>query len=405
MSHEGPEKHRKEEEKEGHEVVVGPQHPALVEPVHLRVFLKGEKIERAELNLGYLHRGIELSFQGRDYYKNIYLAERICGICSGVHTTAYCMGVEKLLGVEPPENAGIVRTVMCELERIHSHMLWLGVLGYEIGLDTMFQVIWRDRELVLDVIEKISGGRIHYAINTLGGTRRGLSRDIIKELVDVTRKIEERASFYEKLVEKDRLVRERMENVGVLERKDAIKNSVVGPVARASGVAFDLRTTGYAAYHKTHFKPIVLYEGDILARAIVRIREIAQSARIARTVARQYEEGKEHRQKLPPIVRPEPGASTTRVEAPRGELFYYIRSNGTNIPERVKSRTPTLANLGVLESLLDGEHLADLPAIVSSLDPCVCCTERVQVVKDGKPRTVSKSELSMLSRNRTRERK
>ncbi|MCL6451502.1 MAG: nickel-dependent hydrogenase large subunit [Acetobacteraceae bacterium] len=361
-------------------IPVGPQHPALKEPALFMFDVDGEVVVDAQVRLGYNHRGIEKACESRSYLRCIYLIERICGICSHSHTTCFCQGVEELLGLEIPPRARFIRTVVAELERIHSHLLWLGVAGHEVGFDTLFMYTWRDRELVQDVLEMISGNRVNYAINTVGGVRRDLDPSVVEKTLRAIDLLEERTHYYQKVATGETTFMARMRGVGKLSREKALELCAVGPFARASGVDIDVRRDDpYAAYNEIPFQVIVLDWGDVLARAVVRVLELYQSYNIVRYALKSLPDGPvavKAPRKVPP------GEVVSRYEAPRGEDIHYIRSNGTEMPERVKVRAPTLGNLPAVVESLKGGYVADIPITVASIDPCLSCTDRIVELRD-----------------------
>lgn len=369
----------------------GPQHPALKEPVHFKFEVEDEVIKAVSIRLGYAHRGIEKAFESRDYIKNIYLSERICGICSFSHSTAYAVTVEALAGIAVPKRADYIRTIVLELGRLQSHLLWLGIAAHEIGFDTLFMYAWRDRELVLSVIEKISGARVHYGYNCLGGVKRDLSDSAIADLKAMLSALRPKLLEQVSMFGSDSTVAARCKEVGILSEDDARKFCAVGPLARASGVSSDIRSTGsYAAYKYLDFSPVVEKDGDVFARVVVRLKEMLQSCDLI-----------EQALDLPAgpfkvifprrMTRPE---AVGHVEAPRGELFYYMRSNSTFTPERVKVRTPTYANFSSVESMLVGYTIAEIPIVFASIDPCMSCTDRVTLVDpSGNERIVRGEDL------------
>lgn len=376
---------------------VGPQHPGLLEPEHFSVRVDGEEVVGVDLRLGYMHRGIEAGLLQKDYIRDLYLVERVCGICSAHHTLVYTEAVERLLGVEPPARAKYIRVIMAEMERLHNHFLWLGFAGYEIGLDTLFHLAWRDREHVMALLEAVSGGRVNNAMNAIGGVRRDIPSSVFPKLRRLTHFVEERAAHYAGMVAEDRTIRKRTEGIGVLERKEAVSLSSVGPTARGSGLNYDVRSEGYEVYSIAGFKPVLQQEGDVKARLLVRMGELAESASMIRKCLTKMPKT-ELRVKQPLNV-PE-NEAIARVEAPRGELFYYARSDGSDKPARVKIRTPTIMNILALKPMLLGQQLADLPIIVSSIDPCFACTDRVTVIdnRTEKQRTMTGTELRRMSR-------
>lgn len=368
-------------EKVGYRIPVGPQHPMYVEAENLEVKIDGETIVDVDINLGYLHRGIEKLSESRNWIQNLYLFERVCGICSGVHTITYCMMIEELLGIEIPERAKYIRTVIAELERVHSHLLMLGAAGYEIGLDTAFMYIWRDREYSMDMLEQISGNRVNYSMNAMGGVRRDIPKPMIPGLLKSVEHLEKRIYHYLYVFNNDRIILNRTRDIGILKKTDAEKFSIIGPVARASGLALDIRRAKpYAAYDIVNWSVITTRTGDIHARLEVKIRELLQSLSILRQCfhkLKRMEDG-DIKVKVPPVI-PENEASII-TEAPRGELFYYGKSNGSDKPERIKIKTPSYQNLHCFKPILRGQHLADLPIIVASTDPCFSCCDRVTLI-------------------------
>ncbi len=374
-------------------VPFGPQHPALKEPENFTFEVEGDIIINVKPRIGYNHRGIEKAMEARTYLQNIYLVERICGICSDAHTTCYCQAVEDLLGVEAPPRAKYIRVIIAELERIHSHSLWSGIAAHEIGFDTLFMYIWRDRETVMDILELISGNRVNYAMNTIGGVRRDLPSEIIPKIEKGLGFLEERIEDYIKVVQADPTIRERTVDVGVLKPEDAVNLCAVGPTLRASGIKYDVRKDDpYAAYDEIPFDVVVNEGCDVHARIIVRCQEMLESINIIRYALKNMPSGMT-RIRVPMAV--PAGETISRVEAPRGELIHYARSNGTIRPERYKVRSPTLANIPALCKMLLGQHVADIPIVLAGIDPCFACMDRMAIIdaEKGEGRIVSLEEL------------
>jgi Ni,Fe-hydrogenase III large subunit len=356
-------------------IPIGPQHPALKEPTHLMVTLDGERVVDIDMRLGYNHRGIEKGAESRNYIQNIYLTERICGICNVAHTSTFCQGVEELLGLEVPKRGLFIRTLLCELNRIHSHLLWLGVAGHEVGFDTLFMYSWRDREIVMDLIELISGNRVNIAINAIGGVRRDISDDMRSRILQGITQLEARTQYYLEVAGTEVTFVRRTEGVGRLPKEKAIELCAVGPYARASGVAYDLRRDDpFAAYPYLDFKVITSDRCDVLGTAIVRVLEIIESCKMCRQIIEGLPPG-EIKVKAPRKV--PPGEVVSKTEAPRGELIHYIRSNGSDRPERLKVRTPTLADIPSVLYSLRGGYIADIPIVFAAIDPCMACMDRV----------------------------
>lgn len=359
-------------------VPIGPQHPALKEPGHFEFTVEGELVTAATVRLGYAHRGIEKATEGRNWVQNLYLLERICGICSHVHATAYCLGVERLAGVSAPPRAQAIRQLVAELERIHSHLLWLGVTAHEAGFDTLFMYSWRDRETVMDILEQLSGNRVHYSANVLGGVKFDLDKVQVEAIQRGLDFLEERTRHYLAVVSEDALFQQRTHGVGRMNLEQADRLGVVGPTARASGLARDVRVDSpYAAYHDFPVKAALLAAGDLAARVIVRLHELFESYRVIRQLVANLPAG-ELTARMPRKIKA--GETISRVEAPRGELFYFIKSNGSDMPERIHVRTPTLCNMASVLSLAIGSKLADMPMILAGMDPCFSCNDRAVIL-------------------------
>lgn len=362
-------------------VPIGPQHPALKEPGHFEFTVDGEQVTGASVRLGYAHRGIEKATEGRNWVQNLYLLERICGICSHVHATAYCLGVEKLAGVTAPPRAQAIRVLVAELERIHSHLLWLGVAAHEAGFDTLFMYSWRDRETVMDILEALTGNRVNYSANLLGGVKFDLTPELTDKIYKGLELLEERTHQYMDVVTSDATLLQRTRGVGVTNREQAEAFGLVGPTARASGVERDIRAEApYAAYPDFPIKVVTATAGDLEARFVVRLQELFEAYRLIRAVLEKLPPG-ELQARMPRKIKP--AETISRVEAPRGELFYFIKSNGTDQPERIKVRTPTLCNLASVCELAIGSQLADVPMILAGVDPCFSCNDRMVTVYSG----------------------
>jgi len=361
-------------------IPIGPQHPALKEPGHFEFTVEGETVTHATVRLGYAHRGIEKGTESRNWTQNLYLLERICGICSHIHSTAYVLGVEALAEVEAPPRAQAIREVLAELERIHSHLLWLGVAAHDAGFDTLFMYTWRDRETVMDLLETMSGNRVHYSANVLGGVKFDLTDEAATAILKGVDFLEERTHHYRKVVSEDAFFLQRTRGVGTMSREEALQLGVVGPTARASGVARDVRVDSpYIAYADFPAEIQLLTAGDLEARFLVRLDELLDSFRLIRVLLAKLPAGELTARRMPRKLKP--GEVISRVEAPRGELFYYIRSTGGEQPDRVKVRTPTLCNMGSVLTQTVGHNLADVPMILVGIDPCFSCNDRAVTIR------------------------
>jgi ech hydrogenase subunit E len=346
----------------------------LKEPGHFEFTVDGEIVTNATLRLGYVHRGIEKATEDRNWVQNLYLLERICGICSHSHAMAYTLGVERLAGVTASPRAQAIREVTAELERIHSHLLWLGVAAHEAGFDTLFMFSWRDRETVMDILEGLTGNRVNYSVNVLGGVKV----DIDEERAGAIRRgldfLEERTHHYLKIVTSDETFLGRTRGVGYTSQELAESLGLVGPTARAANVARDIRVeVPYAAYADFPVQMTLDTRGDLEARFVVRVKELFESYRVIRAILDKLPAG-DLTVRMPRRVKE--GEVVSRIEAPRGELFYFIKSNGSEKPERVKVRTPSICNFAVVTGTAIGHQLADMPMILAGMDPCFSCNDR-----------------------------
>ena len=362
-------------------VPIGPQHPALKEPESFLISLVGERIKDVGIRLGYNHRGIEKAAENRTYIQDGYLIERVCGICSHSHSTAFTHCVEEIAGLQIPPRAMYIRTLISELERIHSHLLWLGVAGHEVGFDTLLMYSWRDRELVMDLLALLTGNRVNYAINTIGGVHRDVSEEQKAQVLKTMGELEERTKYYIEVASTESTLIARLSGVGSLSRVDVLSLGAVGPTARASGVARDARKDDpYSAYPELDFKVVTDEHCDVYGRTLVRMGELMQSYSIIRQVIRQMPAG-DIAVKAPRRI--PAGEAISRYEAPRGEDVHYVKANGSDKPERVRIRAPTLANLQAVSRMLEDNNLADVPIVIAAIDPCFSCTDRMIRVNRG----------------------
>ena len=302
----------------------GPQHPVLPEPVHLKLTLVDEVITEATPAFGYVHRGLEKLAEIRDVHQMVYVVERICGICSMIHAMCYCQGIEEMMGIEVPPRARFLRVVWSELHRIHSHLLWLGLFADSFGFESLFMQCWKIREKILDIDEATTGNRIIISVNVIGGVRKDLNYEQITWILLELRDVEKEVRRLETLIMTDYTVKKRTAGKGVLSGKQAYELGLVGPTLRASGIAQDARMLGYAAFNEIDFEPVVETDGDCYARCKVRFREILQSIDLVRQAMAKLPAGE-----LAVSVKGRPeGEVVSRVEQPRGEVFYYIKAGG-----------------------------------------------------------------------------
>ena len=389
------------ETKTTYTIPVGPIHPALKEPVRLDLSIDGEEIMDVDVAVGQVHRGIEwLGMNRNNPIQNIYIAERVCGICNICHPFAYVMAVEQAAGITPPERAEYIRVITAEMERIHSHLLWAGVAAHEIGFDTVFYLVWRVREEIMDLIEYVTGNRVTKAMFQIGGVRR----DITEEQFP---RIRQSLDYYNSLFDQlkrvfldDKTIQMRTRNVGILKTEEALKLLTVGPTGRASGVPKDVRQdqpySGYADLDIKAITPDILtgtVVGDVYDRIIVRLLEVAQSIEIIEQCLEKMPPGPVLAQPktavlLKTLTQAE-GEGIGRAEAPRGEVVHYVRLEaGRETLSTWKIRAPTYVNLMSIPTILKGGQIADVPIAFASIDPCMSCTNRAIVV-DSKTKNTS----------------
>lgn len=269
----------------------GPQHPVLPEPIHIDLVLEDEKVVEAVPSIGFVHRGLEMLAEKRDFNDYQYVVERTCGICSFGHGLGYCETLEAIFNAEVPERAKFLRTFLFEMSRIHSHLLWLGLLADAFGFDALFMQAWRMREKVLDMFEESTGGRVIFSVNKIGGVLKDMDSSMINSFVDILNGMEEDIRKITNVFLNDYSVQKRLKGVGILTKEDAHKLSAAGAMARASGIEMDMRKTGYEAYDKIDFDIITSNDCDGYARCAVRIGEIFQSIEIIRQCAQKMPQG------------------------------------------------------------------------------------------------------------------
>ncbi len=360
---------------------IGPINPSMKEPTCIKLSLDGDIIREAKLQLGYIHKGVEHLLEGKRIEQALYIAQRICGICSFCHSNGFNQTIEKMLDYDPPKRVKFIRTLVTELERIQSHILWMGFMFHEFGFNTMFQYLLRDREHILEIFERVTGGRVHHAINKPKTVRYDIDEKDIKFILEKLKIIELQFNSYMGIIKTDKVTKDRLINVGIIKKQQAKRYCLVGPTARASGFNNDIRKKHpYDAYPYLDFDSIMGEHGDAYTRLSVRFMEVLESIKIIRQLLRDLPEGEIPKANLIFI---EEGMATSQVEAPRGENFYFTAVKENKL-ERVKIRTPTFAVINILPTLLENIEVGDVPVILHSIDPCFSCMERVIVVNDKK---------------------
>jgi NADH-quinone oxidoreductase subunit D len=382
-------------------LATGPMHPLQEEMEFFQLTVDGETVTDIDVRLSYNHRGIEKISETLQFDQVPLLVSRICGICSATHPLAYVQAVEEIADVKLPERARYVRAIIAELERIHSHILWVGLAGHFIGYDTVFMWAWKYREPVLDLLEAITGNRNNYGNVLVGGCREDLSEDIIPKIRTDLDAIEKKMDMITKAVLDDPILHARLKGVGVLKKEDAINYAVTGPTARASDVGIDVRADDpYAAYGDLDWEVCVQPAGDVFAKAVVRLLETFESIKMVRQALKKLPGGP-----VTTEVKEIPaGEGCGHAEAPRGETFHYVRTDGGNRPIRHKARAPSYVNVPSFKASCIGEKIADVLITLAAVDPCYSCTERVAVVDKRTNKVLCDYDMLLkLSQDKTKE--
>lgn len=356
-------------------VPIGPYHPALEEPVHARLYTDGELITSAEVFIGYNHRGIEKLAQQKNFIQTLVLVERVCGICSHSHALGYAMALENIAKMNVPKRGQYIRVIMNELERLHSHFLWLGIALHLVGHDSLFMHTWNEREIIMDMLEEISGNRVNYGMVTIGGSRRDIDDEKRHKILAMLDKVEQSMIRLRDILLTDKTVALRTQGVGVLTTEDSIRIGAVGPHARASNVPVDVRKDApYCCYEDFEFEKAVYHTCDVFSRVVIRVLENFESIKIIRQALELLPTGPINLGvKIPKIPA---GEYMVRHEAPRGQLCYKVVTDGSECNKRVSIHVPTFKTAPTIPTMLKGNSVADAGLIVASIDPCFSCMDR-----------------------------
>ncbi|MBI2123456.1 MAG: NADH-quinone oxidoreductase subunit D, partial [Armatimonadetes bacterium] len=350
-------------------VNMGPQHPSTHGVLRLVVTLDGENIVDVQPDIGYLHSSVEKMMEYRTYLQNIALVDRGMDYLSAMaNEEVWCLATERLAKIEAPERARYIRTIMLELQRISSHLIWLGTFGIDLGAFTAFLWAMRERERIMDLFESATGGRLHHVYFRIGGVYEDLPDGWTDRCATFCDYFMDRLPEYDELLTGNPIFLARTQGVGVLPTAKAIAMGASGPVARASGLAYDVRRAHpYEVYDRLQFDIPVRTEGDCFARYLVRLEEMRQSIRIIRQCLETIPQG-EIRAKVAVTLRVPKGEVYARTESPRGDLGIYLISEGKDMPYRVKIRAPAFSNLYALTEMMRGWKVADVIAILGSID-------------------------------------
>lgn len=374
---------------------MGPQHPATHGVLRLVLDLDGERVVKCTPHVGYLHRGTEKLAESKTYLSALPLTDRLDYISSMANNVAYCVAVERLFGIEPPERAKFIRTIMAEMTRISSHIIWLGTHALDIGAMTVFLYSFREREWILDLFEMVCGARLTVSYPRIGGVRNDVSQEFLDSLYKFTEEFPKRIEEYETLIDQNRIWLRRTKGIGVISAEEAINWALTGPMIRGSGVPYDVRKFApYDAYDKVEFEVPTGKNGDVYDRYRVRMEELRQSNRIIRQCIEKLPKGPIMAPDAPkftlppkdnilrdmesmihhfvlitkgPLAAPE-GEIYSAAEVPKGELGFYIVSDGTGRPYRMRLRSPSFVHASVLPRLCEGHLIADVIANIGTID-------------------------------------
>lgn len=359
----------------GYTIPIGPYHPALEEPIYAKLHTEGEIIKDAEVYIGYNHRGVEKLTEQKNFIQTLALVERVCGICSHSHPFTYCLAVESISGMEVPKRGQYIRVITAELERLHSHFLWLGLAAHVIGFESVFMYAFNAREKVMDTLEILSGNRVNYSINIIGGARRDIDSNIKAGILEAIDELWKANDTLKKIFVNDKTVELRTKGVGLINKEDAVKLGIVGPHLRASGIEKDVRINDpYSSYEDFDFQIATHPDGDVFSRVVVRVLENYESIKIIRQALDKMPDGPINQgYKLPRVPA---GEFVSRVEAPRGQLVYHVVTDGGQTNYRVSIHVPTFRNAASVTHMLKGNTVADAGLIVACIDPCFSCLDR-----------------------------
>ncbi|MDR2820361.1 MAG: nickel-dependent hydrogenase large subunit [Desulfovibrio sp.] len=354
-------------------IPLGPVHVALEEPVYFRLTVEGETIRDVNLTSGHVHRGMEAMAMQRNLLQNATLVERVCSLCSNSHSFTYCMAVENVTGLVIPPRARFLRSLAEEIKRVASHLFNTAIQAHIIGFKSLFMHTMEVREMMQDVKETVYGNRMNLGQNCIGGVKCDLTPELFTYILGMLEKVEPAVEELREVFATNSMVVGRTKGLGLLPKEDALRLGVVGPVARGSGINVDVRKASpYAAYPDLKFNVITNDGCCAYSRTRVRLDEIFESISMIRQCCRMTPDGPT-KAYLPQITVNE---ACARTEAPRGEVFYFIRTDGTDVPQRLKWRVPSYMNWEALGVMMRDCKVADVALITNSIDPCVSCTER-----------------------------
>jgi ech hydrogenase subunit E len=358
-----------------YEIPLGAQHVSLLEPLHFKFTTENEKIIDTTANVFYVHRGIEQACCSKFKFRQVsFVVGRVCGLCSVSHSTAYSQVAEKLVKIEAPRRAKYLRMLVIELDRIHSHLLCLSHVAENSGFEALFMKTMQYREFAMEMLEAVCGNRIQYDFSIVGGVARDLKIEVGKTILNRLKKFKPQLDELVDIYQNNWTLSLKNKGAGRITREDAIRLNVVGPFARATGLPVDVRneTEDLLPWNEVGFEMVLDSGGDVHARNMVRLRELYVSVRMIENIIAGLPESELVTETK---VFPD-GEAVVRLEAPRGELFYYAKGNKTQILERLKIKAPTFSNVPAMVEAFKGNEYGSAPAIIASYDPCLSCTSR-----------------------------
>ncbi len=358
-----------------YEIPLGAQHVSLLEPLHFKFTTENEKIIDTVANVYYVHRGIEQACCSKFKFRQVsFVVGRVCGLCSVSHTTAYSQVAEKLVKIEIPRRAKYLRMLVIELDRIHSHLLCLSHVAENSGFEALFMKTMQYREFAMEMLEAVCGNRIQYDFSIVGGVARDLKPEVGKMILEKLKTFKPQLDELVNIYQNNWTLSLKNKGVGAITKEDALRLNVVGPFARATGLAIDVRneTEDLLPWKEVGFEMVLDKAGDVHARNMVRLNELYVSMRIIENIINGLPESA-----LVTETKAFPdGEAVVRLEAPRGELFYYAKGNKTQVLERLKIKAPTFSNVPAMVEAFKGNEYGSAPAIIASYDPCLSCTSR-----------------------------
>jgi ech hydrogenase subunit E len=358
-----------------YEIPLGAQHVSLLEPLHFKFTTENEKIIDTTANVYYVHRGIEQACCSKFKFRQVsFVVGRVCGLCSVSHTTAYSQVAEKLIKIEIPRRPKYLRMLVIELDRIHSHLLCLSHVAENSGFEALFMKTMQYREFSMEMLEAVCGNRIQYDFSIVGGVARDLKPQIAQMILDRLKIFKPQLDELVDIYKNNWTLSLKNKGAGAITKEDAMRLNVVGPFARAAGLAIDVRneTEDLLPWKEVGFEMVLDTAGDVHARNMVRLHELYVSIRMIENIIAGLPESA-----LITETKAFPdGEAAVRLEAPRGELFYYAKGNKTQVLERLKIKAPTFSNVPAMVEAFKGNEYGSAPAIIASYDPCLSCTSR-----------------------------